>query len=114
MASNNNNTISQFSATMIGHTSSSDRHAAIRDHFKQEAKELLQHTSSIHYSRRLKNMQVLYPDTIGKLNNYMNEKLETQHLPSSKNTSVANISSLGSHNTSASTLSKSIYYYLYH
>lgn len=53
---------------MIGVTDSvTDRHHEAREVFKREAKDVSKALESNHYSRRLKNMQVYYPETITKL-----------------------------------------------
>ena len=60
--------VSKYSAAMIGTVDSgTDRHREAREVFKKEAREVSKVLESNHYSRRLKNMQVYYPDTISKL-----------------------------------------------
>jgi hypothetical protein len=60
--------VSKFSATMIGTVDpSTDRHHAAREVYKREAQDISKSLEANHYSRRLKNMQVYYPDTITKL-----------------------------------------------
>lgn len=60
--------VSKYSAAMIGTVDSgTDRHREAREVFKKEAKDISRVLESNHYSRRLKNMQVYYPDTISKL-----------------------------------------------
>lgn len=60
--------VSKFSATQIGVVDpSSDRHRDAREVYKKEALEISKALEANHHTRRLKNMQVYYPDTITKL-----------------------------------------------
>lgn len=60
---------SKFSATMIGHTEDvNSKYAAMKEHYKAEARDVCQYVSSKHPSRRQKAMQVYYPETINTLN----------------------------------------------
>jgi hypothetical protein len=60
--------VSKFSATQIGTVDpSNDRHREAREVYKREAHDISQALEANHHSRRLKNMQVYYPDTITKL-----------------------------------------------
>lgn len=53
---------------MIGSVDpSNDRHREAREVYKKEAHEISKALESNHHSRRLKNMQVYYPDTVSKL-----------------------------------------------
>lgn len=59
---------------MIGHGQSDiQRHHAVSENFRNEARKICEHTATLHPSRRHKTMQVQYPATISKLSSGASE-----------------------------------------
>ena len=64
-------TVSPFSATMIGVTSTDNRHALMKQHFRAEAQQVMAYTNNVHHTTKQKAMQLQYPETTVKLSAYL-------------------------------------------
>lgn len=67
MESTGGKKVSQFSATQIGAIENVGNRAIIRQQFKEEAGEVLQHLKGVHHCRKISHMQTYYPGTIDRL-----------------------------------------------